>query len=125
MTAVPTYNFILNKVDSLTRLTDSILSVQLMQNAKMDSVCDIASQLSETQIALQSQTETVSDQIQKISEYGIGYSDVVAHITIPLVIALFAFAMWVAPPPELEPFPPPLYAEIPLLSYVLPTSPVY
>ena len=93
MTAVPTYNFILNKVDSLTRLTDSVLSVQLMQNAKMDSVCDIVSQLSETQIALQSQTETVSDQIQKISEYGIGYSDVVAHITIPLVIALFAFAM--------------------------------
>ena len=52
MTAVPTYNFILNKVDSLTRLTDSILSVQLMQNAKMDSVCDIASQFSETQIAV-------------------------------------------------------------------------
>ena len=79
--------------DSLTRLTDSILSVQQMQNAKVDSVCDIASQLSETQIALQSQTETVSNQIQKISEYSIGYSDVVAHIAIPLIIALFAFAM--------------------------------
>lgn len=93
MTAVPSFNLCFNKVDSLAHVVDSVLSVQQTQNAKLDIVCDMASQLSKTQIALHCQTETVSNQIQNISEYGIGYSDVVAHITIPLIIALFAFAM--------------------------------
>lgn len=40
----------------------------------------------------------------------------------PLFVVL---AICVAPPPELEPVPPPLYAEIPEESYVEPTSPVH
>ena len=36
--------------------------------------------------------DTIQAQIQSISEYGIGYSDVASHIAIPLIIALLAFA---------------------------------
>lgn len=92
MTVTP-YTILSSKVDSLSNLADSMLMIQQRQSVKIDSVCGVAKQIAEGQTALQDHAETANTQLQAIADYGIGYSDIVAHITIPLIIALFAFAM--------------------------------
>lgn len=103
MLAISPYTGLSSQIDTLRVLTDSTLSVQQVQSAKMDSVCDAIARFSDGQGSLYGKIDSIQTQIQTISENGVGYSDVLGHIAIPLIIALFAFAFTYSSPllPEL------------------------
>lgn len=80
------------KIDTLDSLTDSLYNCLQGQSARIDSISNSTQQITETQSVLSVQLDSISCQLQTISDYGVGYSDVAAHVAIPLIIALFAFA---------------------------------
>jgi hypothetical protein len=92
MLAISPYTKLSSQIDSISMLTDSVLNIQQSQSAKMDSVCNVTARLAEELTVMCDEMDYVKSQIQDIAEFGIGYSDVAAHIAIPLIIALFAFA---------------------------------
>lgn len=73
-------SILMHKVDTIQLGVNQLLYAQQIQSAKMDSLC------AKTNI------DSLGAQLESISKYGIGYSDSIAHIAIPLIIALFAFA---------------------------------
>ena len=79
-------------MDPLTALADSLLNNQQMHSAKIDSISEIATRLSDRQDSICSGMDSIQTQLQRITDYGTGYSDTAAIIAIPLIIALFAFA---------------------------------
>lgn len=92
ITTIPPYIGLSSRIDTLRALTDSALSIQQAQSVQLDTLDGFSKQLVEGQVFFQKQLDMVHEQIQTISDYGIGFSDVAAHIAIPLIIALFAFA---------------------------------
>lgn len=92
MLAISLDTIIAQKIDSLLNLTDTMLVTQQVQSVKMDSITCLNTSLSEGQEAMYSGINTLQAQLQAISDFGIGYSDVLGHITLPLIVALFAFA---------------------------------
>ncbi len=80
------------KIDSLVSITDSMKGLSKAQLTKMDSICNVSEHISIGQEGLCCQVDSIQTQLQSISEYGIGYSEMATHITMPLIIALFAFA---------------------------------
>ena len=86
------YTNLSQKIDSLTNLADTMLVTQQSQSAKVDSINMAASHLIDEQVRLYDEMESIQAQLQNIADYGIGYGDVVGHITLPLIVALFAFA---------------------------------
>ncbi|MBQ7490867.1 MAG: hypothetical protein IJT51_10175 [Bacteroidales bacterium] len=58
----------------------------------MDFIRDTTIHQADVNVDFSNKLDTIHAQIQSISEYGIGYSDVASHIAIPLIIALLAFA---------------------------------
>ena len=62
------------------------------QSDRIDSSYITISHITQNQAELNSSLDTISSQLNTIASYGVGYSDVAAHIAIPLIIALFAFA---------------------------------
>lgn len=81
-----------HKIDSLTALADSMLNNQQIHLPKIDSISEIVTRLADGQFTMYGEMDSIQTQLQEITEYGIGYSDTVAIIAIPLIIALFAFA---------------------------------
>ena len=73
-------------------LADSTLTAQQEQNAHLDSLGEAITHSVNMQDGLSQQMANLSLQVQSISDFGVGYSDAAAHIAIPLIIALFAFA---------------------------------
>jgi hypothetical protein len=67
-------------------------SVGQMQSERMDSIYEVITDLSNEHNMLMDQLDTILDRLCSISVYGVGFSDATAHITIPLIISLFAFA---------------------------------
>ena len=92
MLAISLDTIIAQKIDSLLNLTDTMLVTQRVQSVKMDSITFLNYNLSEGQEVLYSGMDTLQAQLQAISDSGIVYSDVLGHITLPLIVALFAFA---------------------------------
>lgn len=92
ITTIPLYIGLSSRIDTMRALTDSALSIQQAQSIQLDTLGGLSKQLVEGQIVFQKQLGTLYEQVQTISEYGIGFSDVATHIAIPLIIALFAFA---------------------------------
>lgn len=80
------------KIDSLVSITDSMKDLSKAQLTKMDTICNVSEHISIGQEGLRHQVDSIQTQLQSISEYGIGYSEMATHITMPLIIALFAFA---------------------------------
>lgn len=78
--------------DSNKILVDSVLKIQQEYSASIDSIRDVATRVEEMQGEQYAQLDSIQSQIQAIAENGVGYNDVVSHITFPLIIALFAFA---------------------------------
>lgn len=92
MIAISSYTNLIHKIDSITNRADTILIVHQSQSAKMNSINMVASSLADGQEALYDEMGDIRAQLQNIIDNGIGYSDVVGHITLPLIVALFAFA---------------------------------
>lgn len=92
MLAISSYTNLIHRIDSLTYLADTMLVNQQSQSAKMDSINMVASQISNGQGALYDEVEAIQAQLLNVTNYGVDYSDVVVHITLPLIVALFAFA---------------------------------
>ena len=63
---------IIARQDSIRKCVESVSGDVNCHNAKIDSIIS---------------------NLETIAEYGIGYDDVAAHIALPLIIALFAFAL--------------------------------
>lgn len=80
------------QIDSLKSLADSLVNTQQIQILKLNSIGNLSEELIDEQLVAQNQLEALREQVQTISEYGVGFSDTAAHIAIPLTIALFAFA---------------------------------
>lgn len=83
---------ILNKVDTLMLMTSDLSQEIQCQSARIDSSYITISHITQNQVELNTSLDTISSQLNTITNYGVGYSDVAAHIAIPLIIALFAFA---------------------------------
>lgn len=92
MLAISPYTKITVQIDTLKGLTDSTMKMQQVQSAKMDSVCDATARLVDGQSALYGGVDSIHAQILTITEKGMGYSDALGYIALPLIIALFAFA---------------------------------
>ncbi|MCR5152805.1 MAG: hypothetical protein K6A98_06600 [Prevotella sp.] len=75
-----------------TTLADSILNNQQIYLAKVDSIDEIFTRLAEGQTNLYGEIDSIQKQLQYVIDNGTGYSNAVAIIAIPLIIALFAFA---------------------------------
>ena len=87
-----TDSIITNKVDTLMLMTSNLSQEILCQSNRIDSSYITISQITQNQAELNTSLDTISSQLNAIVNYGVGYSDVAAHIAIPLIIALFAFA---------------------------------
>lgn len=87
-----TDSIITNKVDTLMLMTRDLSQEVQCQLARIDSSHITISQITQNQAELNTSLDTISSQLNTIANYGVGYSDVAAHIAIPLIIALFAFA---------------------------------
>lgn len=85
-------SIILNKVDTLMLMTSDLSQEIQCQSARIDSSYITISHITQNQVELNTSLDTISSQLNTITNYGVGYSDVAAHIAIPLIIALFAFA---------------------------------
>jgi len=92
MLAISPYTQLTHKIDSLSVLADSTLNNKQMCSVKMDSICEIVARLADGQNTVYGEMDSIQSQLQQITEYGTGYSNAVAIIAIPLIIALFAFA---------------------------------
>lgn len=90
--ASPPHKELVSKIDSLKSLIDSSLNTQQVQSEQLDSVGSVTMRLADEHVCLYGQIDSLQMQIQTVTEYGIGYSDTLRHIAIPLIIALFAFA---------------------------------
>lgn len=86
------YTKLSHKVDSLTKMADSLLNTQQSHSDKLDSIGNTIQLLAQESAAHDTQLNGLTTQLQSIADYGIGFSDTASHITIPLIIALFAFA---------------------------------
>jgi hypothetical protein len=78
--AVP--NAIVQKIDSLRVLTESVVNAQQTQSVEIESIRD----------SVHTQLAAVTAQLDTIPAFGVKYGDTMAYIAIPLIIALFAFA---------------------------------
>lgn len=87
-----TDSIITNKVDTLILMTSDLSQEIQCQSARIDSSYITISNITQNQVELNTSLDTISSQLNTITNYGVGYSDVAAHIAIPLIIALFAFA---------------------------------
>ena len=87
-----TDSIITNKVDSLMLMTSDLSQEIQCQLTRIDSSYITISHITQNQVELSSSLDTISSRLNTIVNYGVGYSDVAAHIAIPLIIALFAFA---------------------------------
>lgn len=87
------YTKLSHKIDSLTSLADSVLNTQQTQSARLDSLSNYTQVLACNDSVNNNQIDTLISQLQDISIYGIGFSDVVSVISIPLILMLFAFAL--------------------------------
>lgn len=85
-------SIISNKVDTLMMMTNDLSKAIQCQSVQIDSSYITISHITQNQAELNSSLDTISSQLNTIANYGVGYSDVAAHIAIPLIIALFAFA---------------------------------
>lgn len=90
--AVSPYEPLLHKTDSLSMLADYSLHQQQILSAKIDSIREITTRLADGQESICAEMDSIQTQLQQITDYGTGYSNAVAIIAIPLIIALFAFA---------------------------------
>ena len=80
------------KVDSL-RLTVENLSGDIHSvSSQTDSLQMAVNQISVGQSVNQSKIDSLAGQLNSIAEYGMGFSDAAAHIAMPLIVALYAFA---------------------------------
>ena len=79
-------------MESHTTLADSMLNNQQIYSAKVDSIDEIFTRLAEGQTNLYVEIDSIQKQLQYVIDNGTGYSNAVAIIAIPLIIALFAFA---------------------------------
>ena len=78
--------------DSLQVTMSHILEVDQEVSSKLDFINATILQQDSLQFTHTDQLESLSTLLKSIVEYGVGYSDTAAHIAIPLIIALFAFA---------------------------------
>lgn len=86
------YTQLSNMMESHTTLADSMLNNQQIYSAKVDSIDEIFTRLAEGQTNLYVEIDSIQKQLQYVIDNGTGYSNAVAIIAIPLIIALFAFA---------------------------------
>ena len=86
------YTQLSNMMESHTTLADSMLNNQQIYSAKVDSIDEIFTRLTEGQTNLYVEIDSIQKQLQYVIDNGTGYSNAVAIIAIPLIIALFAFA---------------------------------
>lgn len=87
-----TDSIITNKVDTLMLMTSDLSQEIQCQSARIDSSYIAISQITQNQAELNTSLDAISSQLNTVANYGVGYSEVAAHIAIPLIIALFAFA---------------------------------
>lgn len=92
MLAIPPVTYLSQKMDSLSSVADSTLNNCQLFSAKMDSISGTIARLVDGQTTIHGEIDSIQTQLQQITEYGTGYSNAVAIIAIPLIIALFAFA---------------------------------
>ena len=92
MLLISPYTRLSHKIDTLKSLTDSLYNCLQDQFVCIDSIHSSTQHVTDNQSVMSSQLDSIYYQLQTISDNGVGYSDVAAHIAIPLIIALFAFA---------------------------------
>ena len=76
------------KIDSLKTVADSLNESQQVLSSRIDTLCEMNSDMAISQSEISHRIDTISTQLNNISEYGVGFSDSVSHITIPLIIIL-------------------------------------
>lgn len=83
---------LVQKIESLLNITDTMLFNQQALSTNVDSTNVVISRLSDGHEAIFGEMNKIQTLLQTISDFGIGYSDVLGHIALPLIVALFAFA---------------------------------
>lgn len=92
MAVIDSLQIVLKSVDTLRAMSNNLNEFPQLLSAKIDSVSCTASNMLLGQSETIQQVDSFETQLESISIYGIGYSDVASHIALPLIIALFAFA---------------------------------
>lgn len=93
MAAQDSLQIIIKRIDSLRIVTNNLNESHQVLSAKIDSVRYMTSNMLIGQSETAQQIDSIGAQLKTISEYGIGFSDAAGHIALPLIIALFAFAL--------------------------------
>ncbi len=86
------YTNLCHKIDLLKAVYVSFIDGQRILFTKIDSVKVLSNQMAVDQGVVRQQLDSITAVLNKMADYGMGYSDAASHITIPLLIALFAFA---------------------------------
>jgi len=85
-------NVLARHIDSLRLTTEHGFENLQVQVSSLNSISESITVLAQGQSVQQAQVDTLTAKLSEIAEKGIGYSDAVSHIALPLIIALFAFA---------------------------------
>ena len=85
-------NVLARHIDSLRMTTEQGFENLQVQASSLNSISESITILAQGQSAQQAQVDTLTAKLSEIAENGIGYSDAISHIALPLIIALFAFA---------------------------------
>lgn len=80
------------KVDLLRYSVENLSGDVLSMSYQTDSLQMAVTQLAAGQSVNQSEFDSLAGQLNNIAEYGMGFSDAAAHIAMPLIVALYAFA---------------------------------
>lgn len=83
---------LVQKIESILNITDTLLVNQQALSTNVDSTNLVISRLLDGDDAILGEMDKIQTILQTITDFGIGYSDVLGHITLPLIVALFAFA---------------------------------
>lgn len=83
---------LVQKIESILNITDTLLVNQQALSTNVDSTNLVISRLLDGDDAILGVMDKIQTILQTITDFGIGYSDVLGHITLPLIVALFAFA---------------------------------
>ena len=85
-------NVLARHIDSLRLTTEQGFENLQVQVSSLNSISESITVLAQGQSVQQAQVDTLTTKLSEIAEKGIGYSDAISHIALPLIIALFAFA---------------------------------
>ena len=85
-------NVLARHIDSLRLTTEQGFENLQVQVSSLNSISESITVLAQGQSVQQAQVDTLTAKLSEIAEKGIGYSDAISHIALPLIIALFAFA---------------------------------